>query len=65
MVWSYDRLGRNEFVGKVDIHLDHRVFVDPVPKWYRLDSHVSNTEEFLRKVKMDNLRRIFKYSLRA
>ena len=40
MVWNSDRLGRNDFLGEVNITFDHHSFDDPSPKFYKLQERV-------------------------
>jgi len=43
MVWNSDRLGRNDFLGEVNVTFDHHSFDDPTPKFYKLQDRVSQT----------------------
>lgn len=36
MVWHFDRFGRNDFLGEVNVGFDHHSFDDPSPKWHKL-----------------------------
>jgi len=41
MVWNFDRFGRNDFLGEVNVGFDHHSFDDPTPKWHKLQDRVS------------------------
>lgn len=41
MVWHFDRFGRNDFLGEVNVGFDHHSFDDPTPKWHKLLDRVS------------------------
>jgi len=43
MVWNSDRLGRNDFLGEVNVTFDHHSFDDPTPKFYKLQDRVSES----------------------
>jgi len=39
-VWNSDRLGRNDFLGEVNLTFDHHSFDDPSPKFHKLRERV-------------------------
>lgn len=40
-VWNSGTLGRNEFLGEVNIPLDYYQFNDTSPRWHKLQDRVS------------------------
>lgn len=41
MVWNYDRFGRNDFLGEVDLPLTSDILQDTALKWYKLGARVA------------------------
>lgn len=45
-VWDWDRLGSNDFLGEVQLHLSSLDLTDTIDHWYKLQDKVYNYSNF-------------------